>query len=69
MASQGDNVQQAAPLGGGGVAAAPAAAPQSGEEYRPKCILLTGGAGFIGSHVAIRLVKRFPDVRVSLPCS
>lgn len=33
-------------------------------EYVPKCILLTGGAGFIGSNVAINLVETMPDVRV-----
>jgi len=44
---------------------APASAPCQGEPYKPRCILLTGGAGFIGSHVAIRLVKRYPDVKVS----
>jgi len=31
--------------------------------YQPRCVLLTGGAGFIGSHVAIRLVQRYPAVR------
>jgi dTDP-D-glucose 4,6-dehydratase len=33
-------------------------------EYKPTAILLTGGAGFIGSHVAIRLIKSYPDVKV-----
>lgn len=32
--------------------------------YKPSAILLTGGAGFIGSHVAIRLIKNYPDVKV-----
>lgn len=32
--------------------------------YQPRSLLLTGGAGFIGSHVAIRLVQRNPAVRV-----
>jgi UDP-glucose 4,6-dehydratase len=32
--------------------------------YTPKAILLTGGAGFIGSHVAIRLVQQHPDIKV-----
>jgi dTDP-D-glucose 4,6-dehydratase len=31
--------------------------------YQPRCVLLTGGAGFIGSHVTIRLVQRYPAVR------
>jgi hypothetical protein len=34
------------------------------ETYKPKSILLTGGAGFIGSHVAIKLVLGNPDVKV-----
>lgn len=33
-------------------------------EYTPKSILLTGGAGFIASHVAIKLVNNHPDVKV-----
>lgn len=32
--------------------------------YEPKCILLTGGAGFIGSHVCKHLVKKYPDVQM-----
>lgn len=34
------------------------------EMYEPKAILVTGGAGFIASHVATKLVKRFPDCKV-----
>jgi hypothetical protein len=45
-------------------AALAAEAAAGGGDYKPRCILLTGGAGFIGSHVAIRLVKRYPDVKV-----
>jgi hypothetical protein len=38
-------------------------------EYKPKNILLTGGAGFIGSHVAIRLLQRYPEYKASSkPC-
>mmetsp|Transcript_25198 Transcript_25198/g.82699 ORF Transcript_25198/g.82699 Transcript_25198/m.82699 type:complete len:678 (+) Transcript_25198:18-2051(+) len=36
----------------------------SSEPYRPKNILLTGGAGFIGSHVVIRLVQQHPEYKV-----
>ena len=32
--------------------------------FRPKSILLTGGAGFIGSHVAVRLTKNHPEYKV-----
>ncbi len=35
-----------------------------GDCYVPKNILLTGGAGFIGSHVAIKLVNANPDYKV-----
>ncbi|KAL4532318.1 hypothetical protein Ndes2437B_g02727 [Nannochloris sp. 'desiccata'] len=34
------------------------------EIYKPKSILVTGGAGFIASHVATKLVKRFPDCKI-----
>ena len=34
-------------------------------EYEAKSILLTGGAGFIASHVVIRLVQRYPEAKVS----
>jgi nucleoside-diphosphate-sugar epimerase len=33
--------------------------------FSPKAILLTGGAGFIGSFVTEHLVKTYPQVRVS----
>ena len=34
------------------------------KNFTPKNILLTGGAGFIGSHVAIHLVKKYKDCNV-----
>lgn len=34
------------------------------ENYVPKAILVTGGAGFIASHVAIRLVEQYPQYKV-----
>lgn len=38
----------------------------SGQQYRytPKNILVTGGAGFIASHVVILLVERYPQYNV-----
>jgi len=38
--------------------------PTKSEDYEPKCILITGGAGFIASHVVIRLVQKYPDVMI-----
>jgi hypothetical protein len=35
------------------------------DDYVPQSILLTGGAGFIGSHVAILLAKKYPSYKVS----
>jgi dTDP-D-glucose 4,6-dehydratase len=40
------------------------AAPQASEEFVPQRILITGGAGFIASHVATRLVQRYPQYKV-----
>lgn len=37
----------------------------NGPAYQPKNILITGGAGFIASHVAIRLVKNYGHYKVS----
>jgi UDP-glucose 4,6-dehydratase len=34
------------------------------DDYVPKNILLTGGAGFIGSHVAILLITKYPAYKV-----
>ncbi|CAL8462242.1 g1773 [Coccomyxa elongata] len=33
-------------------------------DYTPTSILLTGGAGFIASHVVIRLCSRYPETKV-----
>mmetsp|Transcript_23078 Transcript_23078/g.71951 ORF Transcript_23078/g.71951 Transcript_23078/m.71951 type:complete len:324 (-) Transcript_23078:355-1326(-) len=32
--------------------------------YTPKSILITGAAGFIGSHVALRIIKNYPQYKV-----
>ena len=32
--------------------------------YRPGNILVTGGAGFIASHVAVHLTKAYPDSKI-----
>lgn len=34
------------------------------EEYEPRNILITGGAGFIASHVVLRLVKRYGHYKI-----
>lgn len=34
------------------------------EDYVPKNILITGGAGFIASHVVILLVKKYPNLKI-----
>jgi hypothetical protein len=34
------------------------------DNYKPKNIMLTGGAGFIGSHVAILLAQKYPAYKV-----
>jgi UDP-glucose 4,6-dehydratase len=36
----------------------------NGGDFKPKNILVTGGAGFIASHVVIQLVKRFPEYKI-----
>ena len=35
-----------------------------GEDYVPTSILITGGAGFIASHVVIELCKKYPQYRI-----
>uniref|UniRef100_A0A0A9F468 NAD(P)-binding domain-containing protein n=1 Tax=Arundo donax TaxID=35708 RepID=A0A0A9F468_ARUDO len=32
--------------------------------YKPKNILITGAAGFIGSHVAIHIIKKYPEYNI-----
>ena len=34
------------------------------EDYKPQNVLVTGGAGFIASHVVIRLVKNYAHYKV-----
>jgi len=33
-------------------------------DYEPQSLLITGGAGFIGSHVVLRLAERYPHYKV-----
>ena len=37
---------------------------EGGNKYTPEVILITGGAGFIASHLVIRLVNNFPHYKV-----
>lgn len=46
------------------VEAAAAAVAADAEPYVPKNILLTGGAGFIASHVAILLCNKYPEYNI-----
>lgn len=34
------------------------------DDYQPKNILITGGAGFIASHVVLLLVKKYPQFKI-----
>jgi hypothetical protein len=43
---------------------APASAAAAHEEYVPESILITGGCGFIASHVVNRLSERYPHYKV-----
>ena len=44
--------------------------PTSGDVvYTPKAILLTGGAGFIGSNAALRIIREYPDYKVRACCA
>jgi len=36
----------------------------NGQDYVPSSILLTGGAGFIGSHAAILLCRKYPEYKI-----
>lgn len=52
---------------GHGARARPGVAEDLNEtSFTPKNILVTGGAGFIASHVTIHLVRNYPDYNVSL---
>jgi UDP-glucose 4,6-dehydratase len=33
--------------------------------HQPRNVLITGGAGFIASHVAILFAEKYPDYKVS----
>jgi hypothetical protein len=37
------------------------------DDYTPRSILLTGGCGFIGSHVATLLTTKYPAYKVRVP--
>ena len=37
---------------------------QANEPYEAKNVLITGGAGFIASHVAILFAKKYPQYKV-----
>ena len=36
--------------------------------YTPHNIMVTGGTGFIASHVVIRLVQSYPQYKARAPC-
>ena len=46
------------------LARAPSADGAAAVDDEPRSILVTGGAGFIGSHVAVRLVTQYPQYKV-----
>ena len=54
-----------APLNGVARALSDGVEAETGD-YTPTSILLTGGAGFIASHVVIRLCSRYPDAKVNI---
>ena len=35
------------------------------ENYQPTCVLITGGAGFIASSVAVHFALTYPDYKVT----
>ena len=40
------------------------AAEEQTSDFAPKNIMITGGAGFIASHIVIRLVKKYPQYKI-----
>lgn len=47
-----------------GASPTPTSSPAATNKYTPKNILVTGGAGFIASHVVILLVERYPQYNI-----